>query len=268
MDRWTRGATISLACGMLLALSSAPAFIVPPADPGTAKGVAAGMIFAGGAVEIAAGLFGIHRERGRTDVVLGLLSVATASILAFAGAIGAMGFLFLLGAWLLARGAIELMGGLAAETLAADRTAAALVISAGRRPTSEMDTRLAELDEALRIEPDFLPALVMRANTLWMEYRFQPALADANRALELEPGHPEAYAIKVKVLLDMDRRPEAMRMVDQLVEESAADARGLATAASLYARLENLTKARTTIERAREIAPSDAYVRSIAEYLS
>ena len=131
-----------------------------------------------------------------------------------------------------------------------------------------MDTRLAELDEALRIEPDFLPALVMRANTLWMEYRFQPALADANRALELQPGHPEAYAIKVKVLLDMDRRPEAMRMVDQLVEESAADARGLATAASLYARLENLTKARTTIERAREIAPSDAYVRSIAEYLS
>ena len=93
-------------------------------------------------------------------------------------------------------------------------------------------------------------------------------MADANRALELQPGHPEAYAIKVKVLLDMDRRPEAMRMVDQLVEESAADARGLATAASLYARLENLTKARATIERAREIAPSDAYVRSIAEYLS
>ena len=119
MDRWTRGATISLACGMLLALSSAPAFIVPPADPGTAKGVAAGMIFAGGAVEIAAGLFGIHRERGRTDVVLGLLSVATASILAFAGAIGAMGFLFLLGAWLLARGATELIGGLVAETAVA-----------------------------------------------------------------------------------------------------------------------------------------------------
>ena len=165
-------------------------------------------------------------------------------------------------------GADDKVEALAAETLAADRTAAAMVISAGRRPTSEMDTRLAELDEALRIEPDFLPALVMRANTLWMEYRFQPALADANRALELQPGHPEAYAIKVKVLLDMDRRPEAMRMVDQLVEESAADARGLATAASLYARLENLTKARTTIERAREIAPSDAYVRSIAEYLS
>ena len=80
-------------------------------------------------------------------------------------------------------GADDKVEALAAETLAADRTAAALVISAGRRPTSEMDTRLAELDEALRIEPDFLPALVMRANTLWMEYRFQPALADANRAL-------------------------------------------------------------------------------------
>jgi uncharacterized membrane protein HdeD (DUF308 family) len=77
------------------------------------------MLFAGGAAEIAVGLFGIRQERGLTDVVLGLLSVAAASILAFAGAIGALSFLFLLTAWLLARGAIELTGGMAAETLAA-----------------------------------------------------------------------------------------------------------------------------------------------------
>ena len=119
MDRRTQGASISLACGMLMALSSVLALIVPLAEPGTAKGVAAGMIFAGGVAEIAAGLFGVQVERGRTDLVLGLLSVALASLLAVSGAIGALSFLFLLGVWLFARGAIELLGGLAAETVAA-----------------------------------------------------------------------------------------------------------------------------------------------------
>ena len=154
------------------------------------------------------------------------------------------------------------------EALDDDPPAAALVLSAGRRPTGETEMRLAELDAALRIEPDFLPALLMRANTLWMEYRFEAALADADRVLELYPGHPEAYTIKVKVLLDTNRRREAIRLVDELVEKSATDARGLATAASLYERLDNLNKARATVERAREIAPGDPHVRTMAEHLS
>src|SRR5690606_22334129 len=157
---------------------------------------------------------------------------------------------------------------LAEETLDDNPSAAALVLSAGRRPTDETEMRLAELNEALRIEPDFLPALLMRANTLWMEYRFEAAMADEDRALELYPGDPEAYTIKVKVLLDTDRRGEALRLVDELVEKSATDARGLATAASLYERLENVNKARATVERAREIAPGDPYVRTMAEHLS
>ena len=123
MDRRTQGASISLAGGIVLATSSMLALIVPPADPGTAKGVATGVILAGGVAEIAVGRFGIHPERGPTDIVLGLVSVVAASILAFAGAIGAMGLLFLLGAWLLARGATELTGGLAAKAPAAVATA-------------------------------------------------------------------------------------------------------------------------------------------------
>lgn len=156
----------------------------------------------------------------------------------------------------------------AADTLAEDRSAAALFISAGRRSTGEIETQLAELNEALRIEPDFVPALLMRANTLWMEYKFDAALADADRVLELYPGHPEAYTTKVKVLLDTNRRREALRLVEELVEKSATDARGLATAASLYERLDDISKARETAQRARELAPSDPYVRGIAEHLS
>lgn len=119
MNRGTLSASVSLACGLLIALTSAAALIVPIADPATARGAAADMLFAGGAAEMAVGLFGIRQERGVTDVILGLVSVAAASILAFAGAIGAPSLLLLLAAWLLARGAIELTGGLAAETPAA-----------------------------------------------------------------------------------------------------------------------------------------------------
>lgn len=119
MNRGPLAASVSLACGLLIALSSAAALVAPVADPATAKGAAADMLFAGGAAEIAVGFFGIRQERGVTDVVLGLLSVAAASILAFAGGIGAPSFLFLLAAWLLARGAVELAGGLAADTPAA-----------------------------------------------------------------------------------------------------------------------------------------------------
>ena len=135
MDRETQGATISLACGCLIALSAAVALIVPLADPGTARAVAAGMIYAGGVAEIVAGLFGIRVERGRTDVALGLLSVATASILAFAETIGALSFLFLLGLWLLARGATELLRGLAVET--------AVALAAARLIRGWMDIALA-----------------------------------------------------------------------------------------------------------------------------
>jgi tetratricopeptide (TPR) repeat protein len=104
----------------------------------------------------------------------------------------------------------------------------------------------------------------MRANTLWMEYRYQPALVDANRALELSPGLAQAYDIKVKVLLDMNRRAEAMRVVDEMVERNAADAVGLAMAAQFYQRLGSATKARETIARARGIAPDNQLVLTIA----
>ena len=61
MNRGTLGASVSLACGLLIALTSAAALIVPIADPATARGAAADMLFAGGAAEMAVGLFGIRQ---------------------------------------------------------------------------------------------------------------------------------------------------------------------------------------------------------------
>jgi uncharacterized membrane protein HdeD (DUF308 family) len=127
VSRNALGAPISLLCGAALAACSVVAFVVPLADPAWARSMAAAMIFAGGVAEIIVGFFGVHDERGPTDVGLGLLSLAVASILALAGEIGALALTGLLSVWLLARGATELIGGFAASSEFAGVAVARLV---------------------------------------------------------------------------------------------------------------------------------------------
>jgi uncharacterized membrane protein HdeD (DUF308 family) len=97
-------------CGLLLLGSSLVALVPPLAAPAWARPVAGCAILAGGAAEIAAGLAGF--ERGATDLVLGLLSLAAGLILLAARQGDALWLTALLSAWLLARGATELLGGL------------------------------------------------------------------------------------------------------------------------------------------------------------
>ncbi|HWK41111.1 MAG TPA: DUF3857 domain-containing protein [Croceibacterium sp.] len=143
----------------------------------------------------------------------------------------------------------------------------ALMTRASLRPTDETDQKLADLNEVLKLEPDFIPALLMRANTLWKEYRLQPALADANRVLELAPDVMEAYQTKIKILVDMNRRTEAVRTVDEMVEKFANDPAGLAMAAQSYQQLDRMAKAREAITRAKAIASENAVVRTIAPHI-
>jgi uncharacterized membrane protein HdeD (DUF308 family) len=127
VSRNALGASISLLCGAALAACGVVAFVVPLADPASARGTAGVMILAGGGAEIIVGLFGAHDERGPTDIGLGLLSLAVAAILALVGEIGALTLTGLLSVWLLARGATELLGGFAASSESAGVAAARLV---------------------------------------------------------------------------------------------------------------------------------------------
>jgi uncharacterized membrane protein HdeD (DUF308 family) len=84
------------------------------------------MILAVGIAEIVLGRFGLPIERSRTDVVLGMLSMVAAWLLILAGATGALSFTLVLSAWLLARAAAELVGGLASASESAHVVAARL----------------------------------------------------------------------------------------------------------------------------------------------
>jgi len=141
----------------------------------------------------------------------------------------------------------------------------ALVLRAERRPTSETDLALADLNEALKINPDYVPALLSRANTLWKEYRLQPALGDVNRAIELRPDLREAYSVKIRILMDMNRRSDALKTVEDMARAFPGDADMLAVAAQEYMSLGQLTKARELLARAREINPNSNFVKQTGD---
>jgi uncharacterized membrane protein HdeD (DUF308 family) len=108
------GVAVSAWCGVLMAASGAVALAMPLADPNSSDIVAGSTIFAGGIAELVLGRHGAQVERARTEVGLGLLSLATASILFLRRETDALSFTALLSVWLVARGVTELAGGLAA----------------------------------------------------------------------------------------------------------------------------------------------------------
>jgi uncharacterized membrane protein HdeD (DUF308 family) len=95
-----------LVCGLL-------AFVMPVAEPAWARRVTGSVIFAAGLAELVVGFAGACIERGATDVVLGLLSLAAGLALLVARGGDALWLAALLSAWLLARGATGLLGSLA-----------------------------------------------------------------------------------------------------------------------------------------------------------
>ena len=69
---------------------------------------------------------------------------------------------------------------------------------------------LADYNQALQLDPKAKNAYVSRA-TLYADSLNQPnlALQDIEKAMQLDPQEPEFYKLKSKVLLQLNRKPEA-----------------------------------------------------------
>jgi uncharacterized membrane protein HdeD (DUF308 family) len=111
-----------------MAACSGLAFAEPLLEPPSAKGFAAFMILAGGAAETIVGRFGEQAGRSRTDIALGLISLAAAGLLALIPAGDAFLLSALLTLWLIARGLTELAG----SVLAVDKSSAAALVRLAR----------------------------------------------------------------------------------------------------------------------------------------
>jgi tetratricopeptide (TPR) repeat protein len=139
----------------------------------------------------------------------------------------------------------------------------ALVSRAMRRPVDETDEKLADLNQALKLQPDFVPALVARAQTLWMEYRYDAALADANKAIQLMPAAVQAYDIKAKILAERGRRTQAATVADELVKANPNLPAAYMFAAQIYRNLEMPSKAKEMLDR--EIAAGATSAQSLLQ---
>lgn len=133
-------------------------------------------------------------------------------------------------------------------------TAAILLERANRRPVAETDKKLAELDEALRLDPNFVPALISRGNVLWMEYEYKRALTDVNKAIELAPTAWLAYDVKAKILADTNRRKEAAAVAEQAIDANPDNPAVYRMVAYIYERLGMAGQAQSVRDRQQKLA--------------
>jgi len=144
----------------------------------------------------------------------------------------------------------------------------ALTMRAQRRETGEYKLKFADLNKALEIDPNFIPALVERANLHWSEYEFRRALADAERAIEIDPRAAEAYKVKAKILIDQGRTGEIAKVAQAIIALAPDDPTMLVEAAQVYSMGNFKTKAKETIARAYQLKPDDPYVKAVHGWLT
>ena len=100
-------------------------------------------------------------------------------------------------------------------TLAALRRSRALLFSSRKDlPADRRAAAIADLDEAIRLQPKDSPEAavdhVERARLLFGGGRHEDALAACDTAIRLVPDHPEAHRLRISCLLAQNRYPEVL----------------------------------------------------------
>ncbi len=152
-------------------------------------------------------------------------------------------------------GEYERADALNAQSLEGEETPMGLLNLARSREIDEFDQKMREINRALELEPDFVPALMERGETLWADYKLREALADADRVIELAPNWLPAYYLRGNILKDMDRDAEVARMAGELVDAHADDPDVLGIAMVLYDMIDYRTRAGEVREQLKAIAP-------------
>jgi len=76
------------------------------------------------------------------------------------------------------------------------------------------------IEQMLRLNADYLPALTLKARVMLDQDRPEQALAAAERAIALEPGNHEHTLLKALVLGHMARREEASALIQQVIAKA------------------------------------------------
>jgi serine/threonine protein kinase/Tfp pilus assembly protein PilF len=129
--------------------------------------------------------------------------------------------------------------------------------SALRQVCRRFDLALVDLNRAIELAPDWPMAYVERAWTKVQAGNFEEGLPDYAKAIELSPGYLRAYTARAYVLLELERWEEALEDANRAIELEP-NYRAYLWGGYALVNLERLSEGVTYYERALEYDPENA----------
>jgi tetratricopeptide (TPR) repeat protein len=122
------------------------------------------------------------------------------------------------------------------------------------------DDALRDLGRALELEPDDTYALARRSEVYRMKGRYHDALRDLSRALELEPDDPTTLVARGDLHTGQGRYDDAVPDFNRALELEPDHLTALASRGGIYAEQGRYDDALRDLDRVLELDPSDAFV--------
>jgi tetratricopeptide (TPR) repeat protein len=122
------------------------------------------------------------------------------------------------------------------------------------------DDALADLNRAIELDPSKAYAFTVRGETYRKMERYDDALADLNCAIELDPGLAGAIGSRGETYQAMERYDEALADLDRAIELDPGKAYAFAVRGQTYRLLGRYDEALGDFDRAIELDPSQAWV--------
>jgi tetratricopeptide (TPR) repeat protein len=145
--------------------------------------------------------------------------------------------------------------GIAGPAVDVAPTAQSLVSKAMLREPGDVDGMLSDLQAALKIDPDYVPALQARANLLNGKGQYAAALVDVGRALDRNPREVNLYLLKANVLRSLGRRDESLGVAKAVVEANPQVPLAHIVAGKIYQAFDRHEDAVEAIDGAIALAP-------------
>ena len=148
---------------------------------------------------------------------------------------------------------------IAVEDGEAEHRAQALMLRAAG--ATDADKKMADLDEAVRVAPNYLAAVHLRGLFHAGRGKAEPALADLNKALELAPKHAPSHEAKALVLASQKKYDEALVALDEALEVLPDSVGLLLKKAAIHSARENFDAALIDLKRIESIQPDNPGMR-------
>jgi tetratricopeptide (TPR) repeat protein len=124
---------------------------------------------------------------------------------------------------------------------------------------ARFDEAISDLDRALELNPRDTKALTTRGYTFGMLSRHEEAISDLDRALELNPRDTEALRVRGEIYGKMERYEVAIRDLTRALELDPNDTQAFKDRGGVYDSMERYEEAIRDYTRAQRLNPSDSF---------